>query len=329
MLTDSSDKSASLQDCKASKSLPKKSSNCNKSSSATTRMQHTPLPMWEQHATFEEAEALWEERKHKAANTLPLKGLSSLPQMPGITKETAKYLRWKSFKYMLLHDEGRRVFRLLIKRPFSHLTSYISSLFEKAPYQRQGDFFLYNLSSKEDFEKRLQDPKTFLILGFSYCQKPHECPSGRFSPDCLHDIKSPICQQCPIGKALHALPKSNTCPLIIPTVHYIGEHVLRLQQEHRGKNLLFLITACEMTLTMFADWGNMIQIPGIGLRLDGRICNTMRAFELSERGVKPGLTLLLPETERQLLVWLQGRAKPSPEPLPAKEQAPLQTHNFS
>ena len=52
---------------------------------------------------------------------------------------------------------------------------------------------------------------------------------------------------------------------------------------------------------MFGDWGNMIQAKGIGIRLDGRICNTMRAFELSEQGIKPGLTVVLKETEQKLL----------------------------
>ena len=59
------------------------------------------------------------------------------------------------------------------------------------------------------------------------------------------------------------------------------------------KKLLFLITACEMSLVMFADYGNMMGAKGIGIRLDGRICNTMRAFHLSERGIKPGLTVQL------------------------------------
>jgi hypothetical protein len=56
------------------------------------------------------------------------------------------------------------------------------------------------------------------------------------------------------------------------------------------REIIFLISACEMTLKMFGDWGNMASIKGIGIRLGGRICNTMRAFILSEQGIKPGLT---------------------------------------
>ena len=70
------------------------------------------------------------------------------------------------------------------------------------------------------------------------------------------------------------------------------------------KKIIFLITACEMTLEMFGDWGNMTGIQGIGVRLDGRICNTMKAFELSEQGIKPGLTVVLGETQKKMLEWI-------------------------
>ena len=62
-----------------------------------------------------------------------------------------------------------------------------------------------------------------------------------------------------------------------------------------------MITACEMTLEMFGNLGNMASIKGIGVRLDGRICNTMKAFELSERGIKPGLTVVLEPTQKRIL----------------------------
>lgn len=65
--------------------------------------------------------------------------------------------------------------------------------------------------------------------------------------------------------------------------------------------MVFLITACELTLEMFSDWGNMLNIRGAGVRLDGRICNTMKAFELSEVGIKPGLTIVRDETQDKIL----------------------------
>lgn len=62
-----------------------------------------------------------------------------------------------------------------------------------------------------------------------------------------------------------------------------------------------------MTLEMFGDWGNMVNIRGIGVRLDGRICNTMKAFDLSEQGIKPGLTVVLDETQKAILQLIRCR----------------------
>ena len=70
--------------------------------------------------------------------------------------------------------------------------------------------------------------------------------------------------------------------------------------------MFFVITACEMTLALFGDWGNMVQARGIGVRLDGRICNTMKAFELSEKGIKPGLTVVLNDTQERILQLIQN-----------------------
>lgn len=94
---------------------------------------------------------------------------------------------------------------------------------------------------------------------------------------------------------------------MIPTVHYIGEKMLELRHEYPNREILFVITACELTLEMFGDWGNMIGIKGIGVRLDGQICNTMRAFEASEVGIKPGLAVVLNDTQDRILKLIEFR----------------------
>ena len=68
-----------------------------------------------------------------------------------------------------------------------------------------------------------------------------------------------------------------------------------------------MITACELTLEMFGDWGNSIRVRGIGVRLDGQICNTMRAFEASEKGIKPGLAIVLDATQKRMLELISQR----------------------
>lgn len=254
---------------------------------------------WDKHSSWEEAETAWDRGAQEAEKARPVKKLKTLPSIPGITAETAKGLKWKSLKYMVAHDTKRAILRHFLKHPLRYGFRLISSLLKKKSYTRDGDFFLYGLSSVKAFEKRLKN--ALLVVGFSYCQKPLECPSGRFTDHCIHDSQHPVCRQCPIGKILHALPKERVKPLLIPTVHYIGERIFETVHAHPKQEILFLITACEMTLEMFGDYGNMVGVKGIGVRLDGRICNTMRAFELSERGIKPGLTLFTPETEERVL----------------------------
>lgn len=256
---------------------------------------------WDQGSCWEEAESSWDARSKQAAKQHPLKMLKNLPKMPGITADTRQNLRWKALKYMLAHDSKRAILKGFLKRPFRYSWNYLKSLLRKQSYIRDDDFFLYNVESAKAFEALIGSPNSLLVVGFSYCHKPHECPSGRFTDACIHDSKHPSCQQCFIGKAVHALPEGDVIPLFIPTVHYIGEQIFDIVHRYPKRQVLFLITACEMTLEMFADWGNMVGIKGIGVRLDGRICNTMRAFELSEQGIKPGLTVVQEHTQRRIL----------------------------
>ncbi|MCC5832514.1 MAG: hypothetical protein JJU12_05670 [Chlamydiales bacterium] len=258
---------------------------------------------WDNHNSWEEAETAWDQGAKEAEKKQPVKKLKTLPAIPGVTPETAKGLKWKSLKYMVAHDTNRAILRHFLKHPIRYGFKFLRSFAKKESYKRDGDFFLYGLPSVEAFEKKLK--KALLVVGFSYCQKPLECPSGRFTDNCIRDPSHPVCRQCPIGKVLHAIPEGRAKPLIIPTVHYIGERIFEVVHSHPKEDVIFLITACEMTLKMFGDYGNMVGVKGIGVRLDGRICNTMRAFELSERGIKPGLTLFTPETEQRVLALVR------------------------
>lgn len=243
----------------------------------------------------------WEERAKRAAAILPIKALSHLPSMPGITKKTAKWLKTKSLFYLLRHDKNKIFQRYFWKRPFKYGLALLKSYVSKTPYTREGDLFFYGVKNLTHFKEVMLKKDLLLVVGFSYCHKPFECPSGRFSSECIHSLENLVCQQCFIGQMVHSLPPKNVIPLFIPTIHYIGEKMFEIIENNSDKNVLFLITACELTLHMFADWGNMLDVQGIGIRLEGRICNTLKAFELSENGIKPGLTVVLPETQKIML----------------------------
>ena len=266
------------------------------------------LKIWRPDNSWEEAEREWDRQSDKLRQIRPIKTLSSLPKIPGITEETAKGLKFKSFKYLLTHDPKRIFPRNFFKHPLKYTIRWIKSALKKHSFKRDGDLFLYGLDSLEDLQRDLQQENTLFIIGFSYCHKPLECPSGRFTAECIHDPQNEICRQCFIGKAVNALPlhKENIIPLFIPTIHYIGEKMFEITHANPDKQVLFVITACEMTLLMFGDFGNMIGARGIGIRLDGRICNTMKAFELSELGIKPGLTVVLPKTQEKILQLIKS-----------------------
>jgi hypothetical protein len=264
------------------------------------------LKLWKE-TSWEEAEANWEGGAKEAAKNHPIKGLTRLPSMPGMTEDTAKNLKWKSLKWMVTKDQEGAIKKGFFKHPLKYGWAFIKSVFKKKSFKRDGDFFLYGIESVEEFQKQLEEKDTLFIVGFSYCHKPFECPSGRFTDACIHDPNHPTCRQCFIGKAVNALPEKNAIPLFIPTVHYIGGKIFEITHANPDKKILFLITACEMTLEMFGDWGNMAGIKGIGVRLDGRICNTMKAFELSENGIKPGLTVVLDDTKQRMLDLIRHR----------------------
>lgn len=262
----------------------------------------TKLKMWQQHPTWTDAERAWDSSAKAAASMQALKVPNRLPEnMPGITADTAKNLKWKSLKWMITKDAGLKVMRGVLRHPIRYGKAFLRSIFRPKPYLRDGDFFLYGVSTVAEFETLLNDENAIFVVGFSYCHKPFECPSGRFTDQCVHDLSHPACRQCFIGKCVHALPEKNVIPLFIPTIHYIGSKIFDIVHANPGKRVLFMITACELTLEMFGDWGNMVGIQGIGVRLDGRICNTMKAFELSEQGIKPGLTVVTESTQRRIL----------------------------
>lgn len=248
-----------------------------------------------------EKKTAWDQRAAGFKQQQPLKTLSHLPQTVGITRRTALFLKWKSLFYLIRNDKNKVFLRYFFKRPIRYSIALLKSYFQKNSFSREEDFFFYGVQDEEGFKKEVLEKDPLILVGFSYCHKPFECPSGRFSSACIHDPSHPVCGQCFIGKCRNLLPSRDIQPLLIPTIHYIGEKIFEAVFQNPGRPIFFLITACEMTLKMFGDWGNMVGARGIGVRLDGRICNTMKAFVLSEEGIKPGLTVVLDPTQERIL----------------------------
>lgn len=244
---------------------------------------------------------IFEEKKAQAAKTCQLKIIQNEPKIPQITKETKRFLKLKSLIYILKEDHNKLVARYLLKRPFYYGFNFLKSVLKKDSFIRHEDAFLYGIKDFREWNDLLTDQSALLVIGFSYCHKPLECPSGRFNSKCQNNPLNPVCSQCLIHKYRQIIPEEQTLVFIIPTIHYIGEKILKIKHSYRSRKILFVISACEMTLKMFGDWGNMAKIQGIGIRLGGRICNTMQAFILSEQGIKPGLTTVSSQADQVIV----------------------------
>lgn len=261
---------------------------------------------WESFPRWQEAEEVWQKKSELAQIEKPIKELKQLPRMVAMTGSTRQFFRLKSLAYLLRHDVGFVLIRELLKRPFKHLYGYLRSVFREKSYKRDEDFFLYGMEDERSLiDLYRKHPKAPFLLGFSYCHKPFECPDGRFSDKCRADLENPVCRQCFIGKMVHFSP-TRAQLIFIPTVHYIAQKVFEAKALDSKEPVLFLITACEMTLEMFGDWGNAVGIQGVGVRLDGRICNTMKAFDFSEKGIKPGLTVVTTPTQERMLLLMKA-----------------------
>ena len=263
------------------------------------------VKFWQKHGQgtngWIEAEQAWDARAEQLATENPLRTFKKNPNLPGIRRHTRKNLSWKTLSYIHHYDYSGKLGRHFWQHPIKHGWGLLKTLLQTHSYRRDGDFFLYLLRDVKEFKSLLVEPDTILVAGFSYCHKPFECPSGRFTDACIHDADSPVCGQCFIGKCVHSLPATRVVPLFITTVHYIGEKMIQAQRDWPGHNVLFVITACELTLEMFGQLGNAVGLKGIGVRLDGQICNTMRAFEASEVGVKPGMAIVTDETQVRMM----------------------------
>lgn len=278
------------------------------------------VKFWQRYDDWREAERAWDERAEKLAADSPLKTFRKNPRLPGIRRKTRKNLSWKTLSYLHHHDYSGKLGRYFWQRPLKHGWGLFVALLKRKSYRRDGDFFLYGLKNLTEFETQLDALDTVLVVGFSYCHKPFECPAGRFTDACIHDAGDPVCGQCFIGKCVHSLPDTQVVPLFITTVHYIGEKMIEAQQNWSDHTVVFMITACELTLEMFGKIGVAIDLQGIGVRLDGQICNTMKAFEASEMGIKPGMAIVEGETQGRMMALFRQFSAVSKKESPACSQ---------
>ena len=96
------------------------------------------LKIWNESTSWENAEAEWERGKKACAQSHPIKGLPTLPSIPGITEGAAKHLKYKSLKYLLSHDTEGVFWRNFLKHPFLYRNNRCNPLCRKNPTAVKG-----------------------------------------------------------------------------------------------------------------------------------------------------------------------------------------------
>ena len=210
----------------------------------------------------------------------------------------------KILKY-LFSKEKKLLIKYFFKKPFKHLFSLLKSFFKK-PYIKKDNLFLFGIENIKNFKKLAKNKNNQLLIGFSYCQKPINCREKRFSSSCKIDKNNETCRTCFIGKCKNFLENShlskNSNFVIITTIHSLIKKIHNLQT--KNPNILFLINACFLSIDMFKNFSNALNLKGIAIPLKGGVCRDFKEFINAEKGEKKKTTHIFSEKQfLELFNW--------------------------
>ncbi|NGX56451.1 MAG: hypothetical protein K1060chlam5_00694 [Candidatus Anoxychlamydiales bacterium] len=256
--------------------------------------------------SFKKAEDSWDKKAKELSRIKALKTQSN-PKNTAILEKENIFLRLKSLFYILKTDKNKKLLKYFLKSPISYSFNLLSSYFLKKPYTYQNDIYFFNIKDEKELNKLLIQKNTILIVGFSYCHKPFECPSMRFSKDCKYDYSNDICAQCFIGKCINTISDPSAIFLNILDINHIGEKLFEIKNSNPNKKIIYILTACTLSIKMFADLSNMLKIKGISIPLDGRVCVNFKNFHLAEIGIKKNITSVREFHKKKILEFLAIR----------------------
>lgn len=157
-------------------------------------------------------------------------------------------------------------------------------------------------SSSED--KFFREPGN-LTIAPGYCQKPFNCPAGRFSPDCL--LPLPCHEPCSIKSLIVSGLKLGARIYVMTSALRIGQDLLLPALEKRGPRRI-LAFVCPYSLHPFALACLICGLEGVILTFAKGACADYEAWLLADKGIKPEQTTIGPEGERILTnCGLSGR----------------------
>ena len=209
-----------------------------------------------------------------------------------------KILKLKSLIYLLKQGP---LFKAFLKRPFFYLKRYF---FQK---EKTSSAFFHGVQSLGELQALVKNPNNLLLLGFSYCQKPLFCPSGRFNADCSFDPA--LCSNCFIGKCFQK-ELINSEKMIITTASSLAEKLLFLasSESSSSRQIVFVICACAFSIRIFEDFPDLLNLSGRSFPLSGAVCTSFKEFKRAENGQKKGAMSLCDTAQRAILELVTVRS---------------------
>lgn len=217
---------------------------------------------------------------------------------PNFFLMTKYYLKKPTFRYLLqlfFKNPFRIILNSIIYLPKILFINILNKNFKKEQ-EFYSDTSLNNIIS--DFSKG----KGFITI--SYCQKPFDCPDGRFSYKCSASYE--VCKSCFLYQV-----KTKCDILNIDYYIVLGDldSVWNILKNQFNKYLFasYILTTCNMVLNVVKYISPLFGFTGIILPFNKGSCLTIFAYELSEFGYK-NVQTDLSENNKKLLISILDKA---------------------
>lgn len=198
---------------------------------------------------------------------------------PNFILMTKYYIRKPTFKYLWF---------LFFKNPLRIIFNFLMNVlplviieFIKHVLIKRGRIGLYSDISKEKLIEYFSKGQGFITI--SYCQKPFNCPDGRFSSKC--SAKHEICRSCYLSQI-----KQRSELLGLDYYIVLGDYdsvwnILK-NQFFKHKKGAYVLTVCNMVLNVIKYLSPLFGFKGYIIPFIKGECKTLAAYELSEFGYK-------------------------------------------
>ena len=228
-----------------------------------------------------------------------------LKYFKGFSKEFPSYFRVKNpnfflmMRYYLRKPTFRYLLQLFFKNPFRIIFNtlfYLPKVFWINFLNKFNKRDFYADSKIKNVIIDFSKGKGFITI--SYCQKPFDCPDGRFSYKCSASYER--CKRCFLYQVKTKCDKLNLDYYIV-----LGDldSVWNILSNQFDKYLSasYILTTCNMVLNVVKYISPLFGFTGIILPFNKGSCLTIYAYELSEFGYKNVQTDISDDNKKLLI----------------------------